>query len=195
MLVGIMGGTFDPIHSGHLIAAERARVGAELDEVWFMPANVPPHKKDAPKATTQQRWDMVCKATEGNPFFRPIDIELQKGGISYSIETIELLVKQHPGVQFSYIMGADMVHYLPNWHRVDDIARLIRFIGLGRPGSELNIAALPKHIADKLSVVTMPLVEISSSDIREERSKKGSIRYWVPESVYAYIEVNRLYES
>ena len=93
MLVGIMGGTFDPIHTGHLIAAERARVEAGLDEVWLMPANVPPHKPNAPKATTEQRWEMVCLAAEGNPFFRPMDIEISKGGVSYSIDTIELLAR------------------------------------------------------------------------------------------------------
>jgi nicotinate-nucleotide adenylyltransferase len=195
MQVGIMGGTFDPIHIGHLIAAERARVGARLDEVWFMPTNVPPHKPSVPIASTQQRWDMVCRAVEGNPHFHPTDIEIARGGVSYSMDTIEILCNRHPNVEFVYIIGADMVEYLPKWNRIEDIVRKIRFIGLGRPGYNIDNDTLPASIRSQLQVVTMPLVEISSSAIREERQKGGSIRYCVPERVYEYIEVNRLYES
>ncbi|MFD0692880.1 nicotinate-nucleotide adenylyltransferase [Paenibacillus sp. GCM10027628] len=195
MLVGIMGGTFDPIHTGHLIAAERARVEAGLDEVWLMPANVPPHKPNAPKATAQQRWDMVCLAAEGNTFFRPLDIEIGRGGVSYSIDTIELLCSRHPEIDFTYIIGADMVQYLPQWHRIEDIVRLIRFIGLARPGYELEMDALPAHIRSRVSIVAMPLIEISSTTIREERLKGGSIRYLVTDAVHNYMEVNHLYES
>ncbi|NRF95070.1 nicotinate-nucleotide adenylyltransferase [Paenibacillus frigoriresistens] len=195
MLVGIMGGTFDPIHSGHLIAAERARVEADLAEVWLMPANVPPHKPNAPKATPDQRWEMVCLAAEGNPFFRPVDIEISKGGVSYSIDTIELLCKEYPGTEFAYIIGADMVQYLPQWHRIDDIVRHIRFIGLARPGYELDMSHMPINIRNRVTIVPMPLVEISSTAIRKERQRNGSVRYLVPDSVNSYMEVNRLYES
>ncbi|MBP1961522.1 nicotinate-nucleotide adenylyltransferase [Paenibacillus aceris] len=195
MLVGIMGGTFDPIHTGHLIAAERARVEAGLDEVWLMPAGVPPHKVNAPKATMQQRWEMVCLAAEGNPFFRPIDIEISKGGVSYSIDTIELLRKEYPTTEFAYIIGADMVQYLPQWHRIDDIVRHIRFIGLARPGYELDMAHMSENIRNRVTIVPMPLVEISSTAIREERGQKRSVRYLVPEAVNGYMEVNRLYEA
>lgn len=195
MLVGIMGGTFDPIHTGHLIAAERARVGAGLTEVWLMPANVPPHKPNAPKATTQQRWEMVCLAAEGNPFFRPTDIEISKGGVSYSIDTIELLGREYPDTEFAYIIGADMVQYLPQWHRIDDIVRHIRFIGLARPGFELDMTHMPTNIRTRVTIVHMPLVEISSTAIREEKQRKGSVRYLVPDAVNRFMEVNRLYES
>jgi nicotinate-nucleotide adenylyltransferase len=195
MLVGIMGGTFDPIHTGHLIAAERARVGAALDQVWFMPTHVSPHKPKAPKASTMQRWEMVCRAIEGNPYFLPTDVEIQKGGVSYSIDTIELLNDRHPEVEFVYIIGADMVQYLPNWHRIEEIVHKIRFVGLARPGYELGKDTLPASLHVRLQMVTMPLVDISSSAIREEQQSGGSIRYLVPERVYEYIEVNRLYES
>jgi nicotinate-nucleotide adenylyltransferase len=195
MLVGIMGGTFDPIHTGHLIAAERARVGAGLDQVWFMPTNVSPHKSNAPKASTLQRWDMVCRAVESNPHFHPTDIEIQKGGVSYSIDTIELLCERYPDVEFLYIIGADMVQYLPKWHRIEDIVRKIRFVGLARPGYVLDQETLPAAMHARLQVVSMPLVGISSSAIREERRNGGSIRYLVPDRVYEYIEVNGLYGS
>ncbi|MBP1992900.1 nicotinate-nucleotide adenylyltransferase [Paenibacillus eucommiae] len=193
MLVGIMGGTFDPIHTGHLIVAERARVAEGLDEVWFMPTYHSPHKPDAPKATTLQRWDMVNRALEGNPHFHATDIEIKKGGISYSIDTINYLCNQHPDKEFLYIIGGDMVEYLPKWHRIDEIVRKIRFIGLGRPGYDLKKDTLPLSMRNHVKMVDMPLVEISSSAIREERSREGSIRYLVPERVYDYIEVNRLY--
>jgi nicotinate-nucleotide adenylyltransferase len=195
MRVGIMGGTFDPIHTGHLIAGERARVGAGLDQVWFVPTNVSPHKLGAPKASTAQRWDMVCRAIEGNPYFFPSDIEIQKGGVSYSMDTIELLVERHPDVEFTYIIGADMVQYLPKWHRIEEIVRKIRFVGLVRPGYKLKTELLPAAIQAVLQMVIMPQIDISSSIIRQERQNKGSIRYWVPERVYEYIEVNGLYES
>ncbi|MCD1258443.1 nicotinate (nicotinamide) nucleotide adenylyltransferase [Paenibacillus athensensis] len=193
MQVGIMGGTFDPIHTGHLIAAERARVGAGLDQVWLMPANVPPHKPDAPKASAGQRWEMVCRAAADNPFFRPLDVEIRKGGVSYSIETIELLCREHPGVQFAYIIGADMVRFLPKWFRIDEIVRHIRFVGLARPGYPIDLAELPQNIRERVTLVEMPLVELSSSAIRAEKLRGGSIRYWVPDAVYEYIEVNQLY--
>ncbi len=194
MNVGIMGGTFDPIHTGHLIAAEQARIGGGLDQVWFIPTNVPPHKSDAPKASVRQRWEMVCRATAENPFFRPIDIEIRKGGVSFSIDTVELLRNEYPDIRFSYIIGADMVQYLPNWHRIEDLAVKISFIGLKRPGYELAMDTLPPQLASRVSIVTMPLIELSSTGIREERNRGGSIRYMVPEPVFEYIEVNRLYE-
>ncbi|RTE08521.1 nicotinate-nucleotide adenylyltransferase [Paenibacillus whitsoniae] len=195
MRVGIMGGTFDPIHTGHLIAAERARVEAGLDEIWLMPANVPPHKTNKPRATSHERWEMVCLAAEGNPFFRGIDIEIHKGGVSYSIDTIELLQRQYPEHEFAYIIGADMVEYLPQWHRIDDIVRLIHFIGLARPGYSLELNALPEAIRTRVQLVPMPMVEISSTAIRKYRAEQASVRYLVPDKVLHYMEVNRLYES
>jgi nicotinate-nucleotide adenylyltransferase len=195
MRIGIMGGTFDPIHTGHLIAGERARVGAGLDQVWFMPTHISPHKRDAPNASAAQRWDMVCRAIEANPDFFPTDIEIQKGGVSYSIDTIDLLMERHPDVEFAYIIGADMVQYLPKWHRIEEIVRKIRFIGLERPGYQLQLDSLPATIQATLQMVNMPQVDISSSVIRQERQNRGSIRYWVPDRVYEYIEENGLYES
>jgi nicotinate-nucleotide adenylyltransferase len=195
MRVGIMGGTFDPIHTGHLIVGERARVGAGLDQVWFMPTNISPHKRGAPIASAAQRWDMVCRAIEGNPHFFPTDIEIQKGGVSYSIDTIELLIERHPDAQFAYIIGADMVQYLPKWHRIEEIVQKVRFVGLERPGCQLQMDLLPATIQAVLQMVFMPQVDISSSAIRQERQNRGSIRYWVPDQVYEYIEVNGLYGS
>lgn len=194
MLVGIMGGTFDPIHTGHLIAAERARVEAGLDEVWLMPLmcrRISPTRR-RPLRSSAGRWFALLRK---GILFRPIDIEISKGGVSYSIDTIELLRKEYPTTEFAYIIGADMVQYLPQWHRIDDIVRHIRFIGLARPGYELDMEHMSANIRSRVTIVPMPLVEISSTAIREERGQKRSVRYLVPEVVNSYMEVNQLYEA
>lgn len=195
MKVGIMGGTFDPIHSGHLIAAETAREGLQLDEVWFVPSHIPPHKESGPKANAEQRWEMVCLALEGCSQFRPVDLEMKRGGISYTIDTASELGRLYPEHDFHYIIGADMVHYLPQWYKVDEIMEWVSFIGLERAGFDLNWDGIPVGIQDKVTMISMPMVEISSTDIRGRMARRQSIKFLVPESVFRYIEVNQLYES
>lgn len=193
MRVGIMGGTFDPVHQGHLLAAELAREEAGLDEVWFMPSFVPPHKANGAAAAPDERLEMVRLAVEGHPFFRVTDVEIRKGGTSYSVDTIKLLTDKHPNVDFSYIIGADMVMYLPRWHRIGDIVRQIGFIGLSRPGYELDPEQLPEEIRSKVTLVPMVRMELSSTDIRRRLGEGRTIRYMVPERVRAYIEGRGLY--
>jgi nicotinate-nucleotide adenylyltransferase len=178
MKVGIMGGTFDPIHIGHMLAATSALEGAGLDEVWFMPSNIPPHKPAAPKATASQRWDMVCLAVDGHPHFRATDIELQMGGISYSADTIGRLREKHP-----------------EWVRIEEIVSRIGFIGLQRPGTELQPGDLPVPIREAVTIVQMPQLDISSTAIRSRLAEGKSARYWVTDSVLAYMEENQLYGS
>jgi nicotinate-nucleotide adenylyltransferase len=195
MKVGILGGTFDPIHIGHLIAAESAREGSGLDEVWFMPSHIPPHKEHAPKASPEQRWEMVCRAVEHHPHFRPADIEMKMGGVSYTVNTVKKLKELFPSYQFSYIIGGDMVQFLPNWRKIDDIVSLVGFIGLQRPGTKLNLDLLPSRIRQAVRIVPMPLVDISSTFIRSRKAEGKLVRYYVPDRVNDYIEVNRLYEA
>jgi nicotinate-nucleotide adenylyltransferase len=193
MKVGIMGGTFDPIHNGHLIAAQCAFEQAGLDEVWFMPTNVPPHKEHAPKASNEQRWDMVCRAVKGTSYFRPFDLEMKKGGISYTFDTVSLLLREYPGIHFYYIIGADMVQYLPKWYKINELVKLISFIGLGRPGYRLDTDKLPEAIRQAVQLAEMPLMELSSTAIRERASVGKSIKHWVPDLVNEYIEGNGIY--
>ncbi|MDF2961956.1 MAG: nicotinate (nicotinamide) nucleotide adenylyltransferase [Paenibacillus sp.] len=193
MKVGIMGGTFDPIHIGHLIAAQCAYEQAGLDEVWFMPTNVPPHKPHAPKATAEQRWDMVCRAVEEQSHFRPFDMELKKGGISYTFDTVSILRKDYPGIHFYYIIGADMVQYLPKWYRIEELVSLVSFIGLKRPGYALELDQLPETLRPAVDSATMPLIELSSTVIRQRKFEGKSIRHLVPDRVYEYIEENGFY--
>ncbi|WP_040948301.1 nicotinate-nucleotide adenylyltransferase [Gorillibacterium massiliense] len=195
MKIGIMGGTFDPIHLGHLIAAERACEEAALDEVWFMPAHVPPHKRNAPQTDSARRLEMVELAVAGNPRFRASDFEIRRGGTSFTVSTMEEMVREFPDREFYYIIGADMVMYLPHWHRIGDLAKLVTFIGLARPGYALQLEQLPWELRDKIRLVPMPLVEISSTDIRARVRDGRSYRYLVSVPVQRYIEENRLYET
>lgn len=195
MRIGIMGGTFDPVHIGHLIAAESARVGMQLDEVWFMPTYIPPHKQTAPLAGAEHRLRMAALAVEDNPYFRVTDIEMQLGGVSYSVETVERLTGLYPEHRFYYIIGADMVQYLPKWYRIERLVELIDFVGLVRPGYLLDTEALDERVREKLSMVPMPLIDISSSTLRARLLAKQSVRYLLPDSVYVYVKENALYES
>ncbi|WP_010270481.1 nicotinate-nucleotide adenylyltransferase [Paenibacillus senegalensis] len=195
MKIGIMGGTFDPIHNGHLLAAETAREQAGLDEVWFMPANVPPHKANAPKATAEQRLFMVEEAIASHDAFKAKDIELARGGTSYTTDTVEKLRNQYPDYNFYYIIGADMVMYLPNWNRIEQLVSMIGFIGVTRAGYGIDLNSLPEPIRKQVQLCEMPNMELSSTDIRERRRHGKDIRYRVPDSVRTYIGENRLYEA
>lgn len=195
MKIGILGGTFDPIHIGHLVAAEWTREEQGLDQVWFMPSAAPPHKNKNREATPHQRLDMVKLAIEGNPYFNVTDIEIVQGGISYSYDSIIRLKQLYPQHQFYFIIGADMVQYLPHWHNIDMLIDEISFIGLKRPGVHMDVQQLPEHIRNAVQMSPMPFMDISSSTIRERRSRQRSIRFLVPDSVEQYIKENRLYEQ
>ncbi|WP_438446181.1 nicotinate-nucleotide adenylyltransferase [Gorillibacterium sp. sgz5001074] len=193
MRVGIMGGTFDPVHLGHLLAAEQAREAAGLDEVWFMPSYVPPHKAHGPLASAEERLEMVRLAVEGHPSFRVTDIEIRKGGTSYTYDTLAILTAEHPQVDFSYIIGADMVMYLPKWYRITDLTRMIGFIGLARPGWKAELHLLPEEIRSKVMLVPMLQMELSSTEVRNRLREGRSIWYQVPDPVRRFIEGRGLY--
>lgn len=192
--VGIMGGTFDPIHIGHLLVAEAAREDYHLDEVWFMPSHIPPHKEQA-GSSGQQRLQMVQAAIEGHPSFKLIDIEIRRGGISYTIDTVKELKQQYTEVDFYFIIGADMVNYLPHWERIEELAALVTFIGVKRPGSELRLEELPEYLQRNVRLAQMPQMDLSSTAIRERVASGRSIRYMVPESVYQIIVRSGAYET
>ncbi len=192
---GIMGGTFDPIHLGHMIAAESAREAAGLDEIWFIPTHIPPHKQNLPIASAEQRIAMVRLAIAEHPHFRAVDYELIRGGTSYTADTVKVLRNLHPDLVFYYIIGADMVMYLPKWDRIDEIIAAVSFIGLQRFGFEVELGLLPDKLAAKVELAAMPLIEISSTFIREQKLLDHSVRYLVCENVRTYMEANQLYES
>lgn len=191
---GLMGGTFDPIHAGHLLAAEAAREAAGLDEVWFIPTNVPPHKPQ-PGAGARERLEMVRLAIADHPAFRAEEAELDQGGVSYTVDTVAALRERYPERSFYWIVGTDMMNDLPNWHRIEELAAQVRFVCLRRQGEESEEGALPAYLRERLLHAPMPPIGISSTDIRERLRDGRSIRYQVPEAVRDYIERNGLYES
>ncbi len=192
MKVGIMGGTFDPVHIGHMLAAEAARVAYGLEEVWFMPSHIPPHKEDA-GVTGMMRLEMTAEAVAGHPSFRTLDLEIKRGGISYTVDTIKALREMYPEHDFSFIIGADMVEYLPKWNRIEELAGMLTFIGVNRPGTKLSVESLPDFLRRVVRIAEMPLIEISSTMIRERAAAGGSIRYMVPDRVYDYIVRSGIY--
>jgi nicotinate-nucleotide adenylyltransferase len=193
--VGLMGGTFDPIHLGHLLAAETAREACGLDEVWFIPSRTPPLKPGEPHAPGEDRLEMVRLAIAGNPAFRALDLELRRPGVSYSIDTARELRERWRDCLFSYIIGGDRVNDLPRWHRIGELAEIVSFIGVARPGHPVDIGALPEMLRGRVRVIPMPQLDISSSGIRELRREGRSIRYLVPDGVHDFILGKGLYGS
>lgn len=193
MRIGIMGGTFDPIHIGHMLAAEAAYDTYRLDRVWFMPSHIPPHKQGA-GAAGEERLQMVREAVQGHPAFEAIDHEIRRGGVSYTFQTIRELQELHPGVEFFFIIGADMVNYLPHWEHIEELAQRLVFIGVRRPGYELALDELPAFLHDRVKLADMPVVDISSTDIRERIAAGHSVRYMVPDRVYEFITRGSMYE-
>lgn len=192
--VGLLGGTFDPIHIGHLLAAQAAQESAKLDEVWFIPTSTPPHKPQ-PGADSSTRQRMLEAAIAGNPAFRVEDIELRREGISYTIDTVITLQESFPEVMFYWIVGSDMVKDLPNWRKIDELAERITFVGLERPDQPGDDSLLPSFIRRRLLRAAMPPMGISSSEIRRRLKERRSVRYMIPDSVLELIQKDGLYES
>lgn len=192
MRIGIFGGTFDPIHIGHLLVAEQAREAVGLDEVWFVPNASPPHK-DSPVSAAQHRVRMVELAIDDHPCFRLSRVELDRPGPSYTVDTVKDLKNAHPLTHFFLIVGGDMVNDLPRWYKIEEILQVVRIVGLQRPG--VTVGNLPSYITNRLILVKDAVtVDLSSTEIRKRAAVGKSIRYLVPEKVRRYIEENRLYE-
>lgn len=191
--IGLMGGTFDPIHLGHLVAAERAMEAESLDEVRFMPTFQPPHKSGDQGASPEQRRAMVTLAIQEHPAFRLEPIELDRGGVSFSVDTAAELTAREPDSEFYWIIGGDMVQYLPQWHAIEKLASYVMFLGLQRPGYPVEVNRLPLYLQERLRFAEMPALDISSTEIRDRRRQGKSIRYIVPEAVRHFIVEKGLY--
>lgn len=184
--IGILGGTFDPPHLGHLLIADEVRYIARLDEVWFIPTNEPPHKHKATTNSTH-RYDMLVQAIKGIYYFKVDAIELNRHGKSYTIDTVNELTERHPTYSFYFIIGADMVEYLPKWNQIDQLVKKIQFIGVKRPSYKLKTNYPVKTI-------NIPLLDISSTDIKKRIQEKAPYQFFLPQDVYTYIKEHRLYE-
>lgn len=184
--IGIMGGTFNPVHIAHLVMAEQVRKQLDLDEIWFIPNNVPPHKELADHVNTTDRLNMLELATRTNPHFRVMLFEIMRGGVSYTVDTLRYLKRRAPRNQYYLIMGGDEVNNFENWKEPQTISLLATLVGVRRP----NYPQRPKY---PIIWVDMPNLDISSSRIRQNVATDQSIRYLVPEEVRIYIEQRGLY--
>jgi nicotinate-nucleotide adenylyltransferase len=186
--VGLMGGTFDPPHFGHLLIAEQAREACQLDEVWFIPTNSPPHKTRSNLCEDQQRIEMVKRAIKTNPNFKLSLVEFEREGRSYTIDTVKVLKTRYTETDFYFIIGGDMIEYLPKWKDIDELLTLITFVGIKRFGYTCN-----SMYSDKVIIIDAPQLEISSSEIRERLLSNHSIRYLLPEIVIDYMKEQAIY--
>ena len=194
--IGIMGGTFDPIHYGHLLMAEEARQAFALDQVVFVPNGRPAHKKAYLVTSSEDRFAMTLLATESNPYFTCSRIELDRPGPSYTIDTLRAYRALHPDLDALYfITGADAVLEILSWHEYDKLADECRFIAVTRPGFVLDRLEemLDADFLHQISFLSIPGLEISSTDLRRRVREGRSVKYLIPEAVEGYIEQNGLY--
>lgn len=194
--LGIMGGTFDPIHFGHLVAAEEARLQFELARVIFVPNGHPPHKKDYDVTAAERRYEMVFLATAGNPGFEASRVELDREGPSYSVDTLaEFRRRFGADTRLYFITGADAVLELLTWHEPHRLAEMCEFIAVIRPGYDLRRLeeALGADLMARCRVLAIPGVDISSTGLRRRAAGGESLRYFTPPAVEQYIGAHRLY--
>jgi nicotinate-nucleotide adenylyltransferase len=202
--IGLIGGSFDPIHFGHLLAAQGAAERLGLERVVFIPAKQPPHKMYRHLASFAHRYAMVKIAIRRNPLFAVSDVEMRRGGKSYSIDTIHMLrAKYGQDCKMYFIVGADMVRALPTWKHVKELVKLVSFAVVVRPGYDYlrDLEAIRPRMGDqfvretKRHIVLIPPNGISATEIRRRLRTGKPIRYMVPESVERYIRKHNLYKN
>lgn len=196
--IGIMGGTFNPIHNGHLALAQAAYAYCGLDEVWFMPSGVSYLKAEDKIADGEKRLKMTALAVEEIPYFSCSDMEVRRAGNTYTADTLRQLAEKYPSDSFYFIMGADSLFGLPTWKEPETIAGLCTLAVVVRDDADVRALQAQKELLEQkyaATVVIVPFkkVAISSSDIRERIAKKQDVAELLPEKVLAYINENGLY--
>ena len=196
--IGIMGGTFNPIHNGHLLLGEMAYEQFDLDKVLIMPAKNPYYKTISSNILEEDRVEMIRRAIADNPHFQFSDIELQREGMTYTVDTLEILTKKYPDVEFYFIMGADSLYHMETWRDCERILKLSKIVAASRDDSYSAIDAQIEYINDKYDAEVLrlnsPNLEISSSYLRKQMKLGRSCRYLLPDSVREYIMERKLYE-
>jgi nicotinate-nucleotide adenylyltransferase len=190
--VGVMGGTFDPIHHGHLVAASEVAALYRLDEVVFVPTGRPWQKVDEKVSPAEHRYLMTVIATASNPHFWVSRVDVDRDGPTYTIDTLRDLAGQFPDAELYFITGADALDQILSWKDADELFRLAHFIGVTRPGYQLSDAHLPE---DAVSLLEVPAMAISSSGCRERVRAGLPVWYLVPDGVVQYISKHRLYRT
>ena len=197
--IGVLGGTFDPIHYGHLAAAEEARVKLNLGKVLFAVAGLPPHKLDEEVTPVEHRVAMVRLGIASNPHFEISLVDVDRPGPSYTVDTISILQELWgQSAEFFFVMGLDSLVEVPTWHQPQRLIQLCHLVAVARPGFEVDMSQLEDAvpgISSRMKIISMPEVDISSSDL-QLRVKEGlPIRYQVPEEVERYIREHELYQQ
>jgi nicotinate-nucleotide adenylyltransferase len=202
MRIGVFGGTFDPVHLGHLILAEQCREQGRLDEVWFVPAGQPPHKSHHAVTPFRHRAEMLRLATAGHPAFRVNELENDRPGPSYTVETLDEVRAAHPGAEWFFLVGSDTLSELHEWRDPAGVVRRAGLLVMARgegpvmSAEELRASLrLPEGERLSLDVVAAPRVEISSRDLRARAAAGRSLRYLVPRAIECYIEEKGLYRE
>jgi nicotinate-nucleotide adenylyltransferase len=200
MRIGIFGGTFDPVHLGHLILAEQCREQGRLEQVWFVPTAHPPHKSGRGLTPFAQRAEMLALAAAGQPAFHVENLEELRPGPSYTADTLDEIRRRQPAAELVLVLGSDALRDLPSWHEPDRIVRQAGLLVAVRPGYSLPDAGelrssldLPRSCPLRLEAVEMPMIDISSRELRARAALGRSLRYLVPRSVECYIDAHRLY--
>ncbi|MDX8359516.1 nicotinate-nucleotide adenylyltransferase [Cytobacillus sp. IB215316] len=186
--VGIIGGTFDPPHNGHLLIANEVLDKLHLSEVWFLPTYTPPHKQHKYISSSEDRLKMLRLAIEDNPLFKLNTIEIDRQGVSYTYDTMKALIEKYSDYKFYFIIGADMVEYLPKWYKINDLLELVTFVGVKREQYDLNTNY-------PILQVVIPQFDVSSSLLQQRLKEGKTTHYLMPSKVRQYIAENRLYET
>lgn len=184
--VGLFGGTFNPVHIGHLIMANEVYAALNLAEVRFMPNATAPHKEASASATNEQRLRMVELATIDIPYFKVERFEMERGGVSYTYDTMKAMREREPDVEFYFIIGGDMIDSLHTWYRIDELMELVNFVGVKRPGSEAKTSY-------NVQMVEAPEINLSSTFIRKRLQQTGPLQFLLPHAVESYIRKEGLY--
>ncbi len=190
--IGIMGGTFDPIHNGHLVAASEVAWVYDLDEVIFVPTGRPAFKLDKKVTNAEDRYLMTVIATASNPRFTVSRVDIERPGVTYTVDTLRDIHKSRPQADLFFITGADALAEIMKWKDADEMWEIAHFVGVSRPGYSVNLSAagVPRQAADTIEI---PALAISSTDIRR-RSRNGEpVWYLVPDGVVQYIDKHGLY--
>jgi nicotinate-nucleotide adenylyltransferase len=188
--IGIMGGTFDPVHHGHLVAASEVQASFDLDEVIFVPTGQPWQKSHREVSAAEDRYLMTVIATASNPRFSVSRVDIDRGGITYTIDTLRDLHAAHPDAELFFITGADALEQILSWRQAEELFALAHFVGVTRPGYSLGVEHLP---SGSVSLVDVPAMAISSTDCRARVAAGQPVWYLVPDGVVQYISKRDLY--
>ncbi|MBM7789336.1 nicotinate-nucleotide adenylyltransferase [Tenggerimyces flavus] len=191
--LGVMGGTFDPIHHGHLVAASEVQSQFDLDEVIFVPTGQPWQKGDRSVSPAEDRYLMTVIATASNPRFSVSRVDIDRPGLTYTVDTLRDLRDLHGAdAEFFFITGADALTQILTWREVDELFEMAHFVGCTRPGHALDVSKVPP---DVVTIVEIPALSISSTECRERVVKDQPIWYLVPDGIVQYINKRHMYRS